>query len=62
MFADDIELYRTIHSFEDCLILQININILLDWSKHWLLSLNAKFYIFGIAPFTGNYTIVGAIR
>ena len=33
MFADDIKLYRTIRSSEDCLVLQNDINILLDWSK-----------------------------
>jgi len=39
-FVDDIKLYRTIRSFEDCLILQNDMNILHDWSKHWLLSFN----------------------
>jgi len=61
MFADDIKLYCTVHSFEDCLILQSDINILLDWSKHWLLSLNiskCKVLHIGNAPFTGKYTIV----
>jgi len=41
MFADDIKLYHTIRSFEGCLMLQNDINILHDWS----LFQNAKFYI-----------------
>ena len=62
MFADDIKLYCTIRSFEDCLVLQNNINILLDWSKRWLLSFNilkCKVLHIGNAPYTGNYTIAG---
>jgi len=31
MFADDVKLYRTICSPEDCLILQRDINALLEW-------------------------------
>ena len=62
MFADDIKLYRTIRSSEDCLVLQNDINILLDWSKRWLLSFNilkCKVLHIGNAPYTGNYTIAG---
>ena len=62
MFADDIKLYRTIHSFDDCVILQNDINILLDWSKRWLLSFNiskCKVLHVGNTPYTGNYTIAG---
>jgi len=44
MLADDIKLYRAIRFFEDCLILQNDINVLHDWSKHCLLSRNVKFY------------------
>ena len=42
MFADDIKLYRRIRSPIDCCILQTDINILLDWYNHWLLSFNAS--------------------
>ena len=42
MSADDIKLYRSIRSPKDCLILQNDINILLDWSKHWLLFFNVS--------------------
>ena len=62
MFADDIKLYRTIRSSEDCLVLQNDINILLDWSKRGLLSFNilkCKVLHIGNAPYTGNYTIAG---
>ena len=45
MFADDIKLYRTTRSPEECLILQKDINVLLEWSNYWLLSFNvAKLY------------------
>jgi len=40
MCADDIKLYHTIRSPEDCLILQRDINVLLEWLKYWLLSFN----------------------
>ena len=40
MFADDIKLYCSICSPEDCLILQNDIKVLLNWSKQWLLSFN----------------------
>jgi len=62
MFADEIKLYRTIHSFDDCVILQNDINILLNWSKRWLLSLNiskCKAICVSNTPYTGNYTIAG---
>ena len=55
MFADDIKLYRCIRSPEDCLILQNDINILLDWSKHWLLFFNVskcKALHIGNTPYT----------
>ena len=58
MFADDIKLYRCIRSPEDCLILHNDINILLDWSKHWLLYFNVskcKALHIGNTPYTGNY-------
>ena len=37
VFADDIKLYHTIHSPEDYLILQNDIDVFLEWSNHWLL-------------------------
>ena len=62
MFADDIKLYCCIHSAEDCFMLQKDINIMLDWSKHWLLSFNVskcKVLHIGSTPYTGNYTLDG---
>ena len=50
MFADDIKLYRTIRSSEDCLVLQNDINILLDWSKRWLLSFNILKWMYRHKP------------
>ena len=35
-----IKLYHCIHSDEDCFVLQNDINIVLNWLKHWLLSFN----------------------
>ena len=62
MFADDIKLYRCIRSAEDCLVLQNDIDIMLDWSKQWLLSFNVskcKVLHIGSTPYTGNYTLEG---
>ena len=61
MFADDIKLYCCIHSPGHCLILQNDINTLLVWSKHWLLSFNVSkctaLHI-GNMPYTGNYALI----
>jgi len=51
MFADEIKLYRTMHSPEDCLILQREIIALLEWSKCWLLLFNVKVVHIGSAPY-----------
>ena len=62
MFADDIKLYRSIRSVEDCFVLQNDINIMLDWSRHWLLSFNVskcKVLHIGNTPYTGNYALDG---
>ena len=62
MFADDIKLYRRIRSVKDCFVLQNDINIMLDSSKHWLLSFNVskcKVLHIGSTPYTGNYTLDG---
>ena len=62
MFADDIKLYRSIRSVEDCFVLQNDINIMLDWSRHWLLSFNVskcKVLHIGSTPYTGNYALDG---
>lgn len=62
MFADDIKLYRCIRSAEDCHILQNDINILLDWSKHWMLSFNVSKCMvlhIGSSPYIGNYALEG---
>ena len=42
IYSYDIKLYRCIRSSEDCVQLQYDIDILLQWSKKWLLSLNVK--------------------
>jgi len=58
LFADDNKLYHTIRSPEDCLILQRDINVLLEWSKCWLLSFNVakcKVVHIGSAPYVRNY-------
>ena len=55
MFADDIKLYRSIRSVEDCFVLQNDINFMFDWSKHWLLSFNVskcKVLHIGSTPYT----------
>jgi len=60
MFADGIKLYHTIRSPEDCLIQQRDINVLLEWSKNWLLSFNAakcKVVHIGSALYVGNYCL-----
>ena len=54
MFADDIKLYHTIYSPEDCSILQRDINVLLEWSKYWLLSFNLEVVHIGRAPYFGK--------
>ena len=62
MFADDIKLYRSIRSVEDCFVLQNDINVILDWSRHWLLSFNVskcKVLHIGNTPYTGNYALDG---
>jgi len=64
ILADDIKLYHTIHSFDDCVRLQNHINILLDWPKHWLLSFiisKCKVLHVGNTPYTGNYTVAGTL-
>jgi len=40
LYADDILLYSVIHSLNDCLHLQDDINNLLSWSKKWQLYFN----------------------
>ena len=40
MIADDIKLYRVIWSPDDCLQLQHYIDVLVQWSKRWLLLFN----------------------
>jgi len=60
MFADDIKLYCRIHSPEDWLILQRDINVLLRWSKYWLLSFNVakcKVVHIGSALYVDNYCL-----
>ena len=61
MFADDIKLYRHIRSPIDCRILQTDINILLDWSNHWLLSHTSECKVLhiGNTPYIGNYHLNG---
>ena len=40
LYADDISLYRTIHTDEDRLALQEDLNALIEWSDLWLMSFN----------------------
>ena len=39
-FADDTKLYRLIVEYEDCELLQQDLNVLSAWSKTWLLKFN----------------------
>ena len=60
MFADDIKLYRCIRSPEDYSHLQYDIDILLRWSKEWLLCFNVskcKVLHIGSAPYAGDYRL-----
>ena len=40
LYADDILIYRTIQSNNDCPILREDLNSLVQWSKVWLMSFN----------------------
>ena len=40
LFADDCLLYRTIHSQQDAVILQEDLNMLQQWEAQWLMSFN----------------------
>ena len=40
MYADDAKLYWTITNEADCKMLQDDLEVLIDWSKHWLLEFN----------------------
>ena len=40
LFADDCLLYRTIHSQQDAVILQEDLNMLQQWEAKWLMSFN----------------------
>ena len=40
MFADDCLLYRTMHSQQDAVILQEDLNMLQQWESKWLMSFN----------------------
>ena len=62
LFAYDVKLYHCICSVEDCFVLQNDINIMLNWSKHWLLSFNVskcKVLHIGSTSYNGNYTLDG---
>ena len=41
LYADDAKIYRPIHSFDDCRILQSDLWTLQGWSRTWKLSFNA---------------------
>jgi len=58
MFADDIKLYHTIHSPEDCLILQNDIDVLLEWA-FILQRMKCKVLHIGNAPHISNYCLGG---
>jgi len=56
----DIKLHHCIHSSEDCVEFQHDIDTLLQWSKEWLLSFNVSKYKvlhIGNAPYARNYTL-----
>ena len=40
LFADDCILYRNIHSLQDCLILQEDLDSLALWEAHWQMQFN----------------------
>ena len=41
--ADDVILYRNIHSIEDCYVLQRDLDLLTQWSHKWQMIFNPKF-------------------
>ena len=40
LYADDVLLYKTIHTKEDCLTLQEDLNILKVWANKWRMMFN----------------------
>ena len=42
LYADDVLLYNTIHSQEDCQNLQQNLNLLEEWATKWKMSFNLQ--------------------
>ena len=63
-FADDVKMFKTIVSVNDCLQLQHNINLLYEWSKKWQLKFNfSKCYLLhlGKPHEFGEYTIDGNV-
>ena len=40
MFADDLALYREVHTLDDCQLLQNNLTNISSWSQQWQLQLN----------------------
>ena len=41
LYADDVMIYNTIHSKEDCLMLQEDLNSLQLWANKWQMMFNA---------------------
>ena len=42
LYADDVLLYNTIHSQEDCHNLQQDLNLLEEWATKWKMSFNLQ--------------------
>ena len=42
LFADDVLLYFSINSVEDCQLMQAGLSAIVEWSKRWQLNLNPQ--------------------
>ena len=52
LFADDCGLYRNIHSLQDCLILQEDLDSLVLWEADWQMQFNVvKFHSMGVTRY-----------
>ena len=50
LYADDVLLYNTIHSQEDCHNLQQDLNLLEEWATKWKMSFNLQNVNFSGSP------------
>jgi len=43
LYTDDTLLYRSIHSEQDVIALQNDLNTLSEWAKHWQMTFNPSY-------------------